>query len=316
MDASPKLVSSAWSAVWIWIVLWKASYIWFDYSAFRDNWKSILFFDGGMKGIIISTIVSAAVIVIQFVRTTTFEVAAKLLVAMLSGWFAVYSLANIIFTAWPAFYHYLLLAWSLLIAVWLIKRGKSLAKQALPQLLGLLLITGLVSYFAYDLLETNWRNPATTDVSAQHNTGIRPGQLAPDFETTNLQGEKVMLSQFKGKTVLLNFWTTWCTVCKAEMPHVQKLYEQMAEHDVVILSVNSTSQDSGVEQARRYVEENQLSFPVVLDESGAIRQAYRVRAYPVTFIIDAAGVVRRHHVGAISYEQMKKAIIAADTTEE
>jgi len=249
---------------------------------------------------------------VQFTRAANVKIAISLLLALAAGWLAVYSAAQILFADWPTFQHYLLLVWSIVAAIWVVKPTKAALKQAFPQLLGLLLITGLVSYFAYDVVENNWRSVSVSG-SAEQNIGIRPGQFAPDFETVDLQGEAVSLSQFKGKTVLLNFWTTWCTVCKAEMPHVQKLHESLAEEDFVILSINATSQDSGAEQARRYVENGELTFPVALDPAGSISQAYRVRAFPVTLVIDPEGVVQKHHIGAISYDQMRKAVLAASS---
>ncbi|MEF2247480.1 MULTISPECIES: TlpA family protein disulfide reductase [unclassified Paenibacillus] len=311
-EASSRFVSSAWSAVWIWIVVWKASFIVFDFSAFRDNWKSLLFFDGGIKGLIAASVISAAFATLQFIKAANAKTAFKLLLALIAGWLAVYSAAQILFADWPSFQHYLLLAWSIAAAIGVVKPPKAALKQAFPQLLGLLLITGLVSYFAYDVVENNWRSTPVSG-SAEQNIGIKPGQYSPDFQTVNLQGEAVSLSQFKGKTVLLNFWTTWCTVCKAEMPHVQKLHESLEEQDFVILSINATSQDSGAEQARRYIENGELTFPVALDPSGSISQAYRVRAFPVTLVIDPEGVVQKYHIGAISYEQMRKAVLAASS---
>ena len=81
------------------------------------------------------------------------------------------------------------------------------------------------------------------------NEGIGQGDRAPNFTLTTLDGEEVTLADYQGKKVVLNFWATWCPPCKAEMPHMQNYYEDMAEQEnVEILAVNLTSSDVGIDK--------------------------------------------------------------------
>ncbi|MFB9274816.1 TlpA family protein disulfide reductase [Cohnella cellulosilytica] len=138
--------------------------------------------------------------------------------------------------------------------------------------------------------------------------GVRIDQAAPEFELTDLDGNAVKLSDFRGRTVVLNFWATWCRVCRAEMPQVEKFYQEHKDQEVVVLSVNATTQESNPGLVRDYADKRELSFPIVLDDRGEALGDYGVTAYPTTYVIDPAGLVKGRYLGAFSYENMKKAV--------
>lgn len=161
------------------------------------------------------------------------------------------------------------------------------------QILGLALVVTMVAYTVFD--------PADSK-------SIRNDQAAPDFRLADLNGNAVSLSDYRGKTVLMNFWATWCRVCRTEMPHVEKLYQKYKDQDVVILSVNATSQERDGQRVKQYADEMEYSFPIVLDETGDVLKQYKVTAYPTTYIIDPSGNIQERYLGAISYENMKKAL--------
>jgi cytochrome c biogenesis protein CcmG, thiol:disulfide interchange protein DsbE len=71
-----------------------------------------------------------------------------------------------------------------------------------------------------------------------------PGFFAPEISLLSLTGEEISLSDFRGYPVILNFWTTWCPPCRAEMPAMQRAFLDYQDAGVIILAVNSTSQDS------------------------------------------------------------------------
>lgn len=71
--------------------------------------------------------------------------------------------------------------------------------------------------------------------------GLEKGNLAPDFELTDMEGSPVKLSDYRGKAVLLNFWASWCPPCRAEMPHMEKLYNKYKDENFDILAVNLTN---------------------------------------------------------------------------
>jgi cytochrome c biogenesis protein CcmG/thiol:disulfide interchange protein DsbE len=130
------------------------------------------------------------------------------------------------------------------------------------------------------------RVPATVDPTTE---APQVGFLAPDFTLTTLAGDAVTLSELRGKPVVLNFWATWCPPCRAELPHFQAAHEAYGG-DAVILAVD---EQESRQQVAAFANQFGLTFPIPLDADGRAGIAYRVRAYPTTFFIDADGVIRR-----------------------
>ena len=124
----------------------------------------------------------------------------------------------------------------------------------------------------------------------------RPGFLAADFDLSTTAGSAVRLSSLSGKVVILNFWASWCTPCQAEMPALQSVYEKYSDSGLVILAVNSTIQDDP-RSAEEFALQKALTFPVLLDTSGAATRLYQVRALPTTFFIDQSGIIREMAFG-------------------
>ncbi|MFC6650912.1 redoxin domain-containing protein [Paenibacillus rhizoplanae] len=121
------------------------------------------------------------------------------------------------------------------------------------------------------------------------------GASAPAFEAVTLQGEKVRLSEYKGRVVLLNFWATWCKPCMREMPLLNEL-SQSAELPVETLFVNAGESKGTVSE---YMAEQQFTFPVIIDVTGRISASYSVNALPSTYIINKAGEISKVVVGEI-----------------
>lgn len=142
--------------------------------------------------------------------------------------------------------------------------------------------------------------------AAQAETGIEPGQRAPDFQLKTSEGEEVSLSSFKGKHVFINFWASWCPPCRAEMPHIQKFYEEHKDQDVVVLSVNLTHVDKDMDTVHRFVEKNGITFPVVYDEKGKVDAVYKADTIPTSYVVDKEGVIRHRIVGPVSEERLEK----------
>src|SRR5699024_2838042 len=91
--------------------------------------------------------------------------------------------------------------------------------------------------------------------------GLESRKIAPDFEVTNIDGEQAKLSDFRGERVMLNFWATWCHPCRAEMPDMQKVYD---EEDVTILAVNMTGTESGEDVVVEFVDDFEITFPILM----------------------------------------------------
>ncbi|MDT0161182.1 MULTISPECIES: peroxiredoxin family protein [Bacillaceae] len=134
------------------------------------------------------------------------------------------------------------------------------------------------------------------------------GAVPPDFELTTLAGETVRLSDYKGQKVILNFWATWCPPCKAEMPHMQKFYEENKDKDVEILAVNLTNADNGTKAIESFVQEYGLTFPIPLDQDGQLGVQYQVFSIPTSYIIDTNGVVSKKIIGPMDEEMIKNLV--------
>ena len=141
-------------------------------------------------------------------------------------------------------------------------------------------------------------------------TGIKTP--APDFTLTDQFGNEHKLSDYKGKTVFLNFWATWCPPCRSEMPEIQKMYESYDENagDLVVLGVAAPNygQEGDEDQISNFLTENGYDFPVVMDTDGELTGQYAISAYPTTFMIDKDGNVYGYVSGALTGEMMESIV--------
>jgi peroxiredoxin len=133
-------------------------------------------------------------------------------------------------------------------------------------------------------------------VDADHVYSPANGFYAPDFTLDQLNGEPFTLSDHFGKPILLTLWTSWCTPCKAEMPNFNRVYQEFDNNEVLVVGVNVTTQDD-IGEVATFVQENDLSFPILLDSEGKVAAIYKLRGLPMTFLIDAQGVIRDVIVG-------------------
>jgi PKD repeat protein len=121
--------------------------------------------------------------------------------------------------------------------------------------------------------------------------GLAVGDLAPDFTLPDLtSGEPVELASLRGYVILVDFWASTCTPCRASMPHLEALREQFAPEGLIVLAVNV---DASEDAARQFLEDGGYDeFLVVRDADEAVRGLYDVAAIPHTFLIDRQGVIR------------------------
>jgi thiol-disulfide isomerase/thioredoxin len=124
----------------------------------------------------------------------------------------------------------------------------------------------------------------------------RVGSPAPKVVLPMLSGGTFDLSQQRGSVVLLNFWATWCEPCKAEMPALQRLAQDLASQPFRLYTVN-LQEDAPPIQA--FMDSLGLRVPVLLDQDGDVTRSYGARALPATYLIDRNGVVRQQRLGPI-----------------
>lgn len=143
---------------------------------------------------------------------------------------------------------------------------------------------------------------------------VEVGAPAPDFLLTAPNGELVALSDFRGKTVVLNFWATWCSPCRAEMPDLQAVFnERESEDDFAVVGVDFGEPTGAVQS---FIDEFDLSFPIAIDSDLSVAKHYGVRGLPASFFIDAQGIVRAVHLGAVFGHLLPDGIAAADAHAE
>jgi thiol-disulfide isomerase/thioredoxin len=122
------------------------------------------------------------------------------------------------------------------------------------------------------------------------------GFAAPDFTLQTPSGEEFTLSELKGNAVLVNLWATWCPPCRAEMPAIEKMYQEYKDRGFIVLAVDMTYQDNPADVAP-FIQQYGLSFPVLLDETGKVGAAYQLRSLPSSYFIDRAGVIQEVVIG-------------------
>ncbi len=130
----------------------------------------------------------------------------------------------------------------------------------------------------------------------------------PDFELTSMDGETYTLSDYTGKTVVLNFWASWCPPCKAEMPDFQELHDNYAEEDVVPLMLNQTFGRETKADADKFIEENEYTFPVLYDYGEVGYSIFGVQSYPTTVVINSEGYLSGFVIGMTDYDAVVKLI--------
>ncbi len=126
---------------------------------------------------------------------------------------------------------------------------------------------------------------------AASNVSLNP---AADFTVKSLSGKNIKLSEQRGRVVILNFWATWCTPCKKELPYFNDLYQKYRGVGLQVLGVNI---DKGTSEVKRMSQDFNLAFPILLDPKGKISDLYLVRSMPTTYVIGKDGMVHHIHWG-------------------
>lgn len=128
------------------------------------------------------------------------------------------------------------------------------------------------------------------------------GKVARPFSLPGLDGRKHGLAEYTGKVVILNFWATWCIPCRAEVPDLEHEYRVHAG-ELVVLGVDYQEPPSDVQS---FVKEIGLTYPILMDASGTVHDAYGVGGLPQTFVLDRAGRVVVSRVGIASRDRLEQ----------
>jgi len=131
------------------------------------------------------------------------------------------------------------------------------------------------------------------------------GMEAPDFTLSGPSGQRVHLRDLRGKVVLVDFWATWCGPCRALMPHIQKMHDELASKGLVVLGL-----DVGEDAAKvsKFAAEQKYTFRLLLDAEPDVTARYFVQAYPTTFVIGRDGKIAFRDLGGGSSDDLRAAV--------
>jgi thiol-disulfide isomerase/thioredoxin len=136
--------------------------------------------------------------------------------------------------------------------------------------------------------------------------GLNIGNLAPDFEVSDIEGGRLRLSDFRGRAVLLNFWATWCGPCKAELPDIETVLRRYRGQGLAVIALNN---GESLATARRYVSKLGLDLTAfALDPDEDVVRLYGIRGMPTSVFIDPDGVITRVYAGQLSRGLMESAV--------
>jgi thiol-disulfide isomerase/thioredoxin len=121
------------------------------------------------------------------------------------------------------------------------------------------------------------------------------GALASDFTVTDLDGKKLSSSDYRGKVVLLDFWATWCTPCREEIPHFVEMQNKYGPQGFQVIGI---SMDDDAKPVREFYQKYNLNYPVAIGDDKLAERFGGILGLPVNFIIDREGRVYAKHLGA------------------
>ena len=188
------------------------------------------------------------------------------------------------------------------------------AGAVLMIIIGVTMVTGWPNNVTDEGIQ-NTEEAVVQEEEKETDTDVFP---ALDFTLYDQYGNEHTLSDYKGKTVFLNFWATWCPPCRNEMPEIQKLYEEyQAEEDpsVIILGVAAPEygNEGSEEEICAFLEEKGYTYPVVMDHTASMFMHYGIYSFPTTFMIDVNGNIFGYISGQLS-ELMMRSIIEQTVT--
>ena len=291
--------------VFTYVLVWKLSYIPLSFSAFLAAPLSVLYFSGGQIGHVLGVVAGA----IQLYRKRMvdegllnvwgkFFVMIFVVHALLVMELPILILGAVLLVIWwrkPTMLAHVLTVFFLQIATeWssvtvityvvgvVVMYGWLKYKQQLRTFIVQVVVVTMVAIMIQQTL------PEQTKVSTEQR----------DFTLETFDGQTVSLSDYKGKVVVLNFFATWCPPCKAEMPHLQAFHEQ-APDDVVLLGVNLTKRDDGLQVLEQFLHDYEVTYPILLDKQDEVGDLYEVLSIPTTYILDQQGHLVERIVGPV-----------------
>ena len=130
-------------------------------------------------------------------------------------------------------------------------------------------------------------------------TPLPPAVIAPDFALPDTNGKVHRLSDYRGKTIIINFWATWCPPCREEIPSMNRAWQQLRQEDVVLLAVNMGEDEDTIFV---FTADYPAQFPLLLDRDGAVTAQWPVKGLPTTFIVAPDGSIAYRAIGGRAWD--------------
>jgi thiol-disulfide isomerase/thioredoxin/outer membrane lipoprotein-sorting protein len=134
------------------------------------------------------------------------------------------------------------------------------------------------------------------------------GVEAPDFTLQDTSGHPIHLQDLRGKVVVVDFWATWCAPCRALMPHLQKMHQELSSKGLVILGLD-IGEDA--DEVTKFMQKESYTFPALLGAEPDVSAKYYVEGYPTTFVIDRNGRIAFRAFSEDSSTELRKAVEVA-----
>ena len=136
-------------------------------------------------------------------------------------------------------------------------------------------------------------------LAAQVLTPVPGHVLAPDFELQDTEGNTHRLSDYRGKTVIINFWTTWCPPCREEIPSMNRAWKELENEDVVILAINMGEDEDTI---FIFTADYPADFPLLMDGDGEVIAQWPVKGLPTTYVVAPDGSIAFRAIGGREWD--------------
>ena len=141
-----------------------------------------------------------------------------------------------------------------------------------------------------------WTGPISADQSLTPITGNVP---APDFELLDTNGKTHRLSDYRGRPVIINFWTTWCPPCREELPSMNRAWKQLEKEGIAMLAINMGEDEDTIFV---FSADYPTDFPILMDQSGEVIASWPVKGLPTTYVIAPDGNIAYRAIGSREWD--------------
>ena len=297
--------------LWMYLISWKASYILFYWDPFLSSPMSILYFDGGWKGHLVALAVTLFIFIRRkmiggmsplLVLWLQFIAIYQIIVSALSGQFIVSIIALMALIAVEKKKE----VWSIaLISVVLVIQGNWLNPLLFISVVLLVVNVLYMKKIAYVAPVVIATLIGIFMMNAVEMSNDEAKEVSP-IELQTYDGEFYSILEEEKSIVILNFFATWCPPCKAEMPHLQSFAENLP-NDTELIGINLTARDDGERALKQFIEQYDVTYPILLDVNDTYGDAYGVLSIPTTVILKDGKEVERI-VGPVSEETLRKLV--------